>query len=954
VADPIATVPAPQEIAPPLSPSVPSGDTIPLVDRDGQVHQVPTAHAAQAVQSGNFGWLHGSSVPIVDPSTGLVKQVPSTEASKYLTSSGARIASGSEAAAQEHEARYGGIGGSLAAGGEGLARGLTAGLSDPLAVEAARTFGGEAAGEKTREHLAQIQATNPGISMGAELTGAIAPMFFGDEAGVADIIGSIPRGVDAAGGLAGQFASKLVGTEAASLLGRSGQKAIQGAARAIVEGGLWGAGSEVSASTLENRELTAESVMASAGHGALLAGALGGALGGLEPLGGHLMSQIREAAPFEGVLSDAADEQYIRALSPNKKSLIEQMKDRFGGEDATKRIADRIRTEGIVQAGDNIENIAQKSQKAEAAAVENLSGTVDKLGASGVRLQDAIDALEARASQFDQQLGYHSAAAAVRDTAENLRSIYPEGTPAISRTNRITEDGVKNIGERFGFGVRFGDDTAKTMNKVFSDAPPDAEGWARVWSVPDEGIEVRPTRFGDEDGKLAVNANIYKDGSHVGDLELTFSKAKNGELHVKHDVMELLPEAQQQGIGKALNEHAMNTYQDLGVHQVNLDAGMSGGRIAQARYGFSWPAEEGESYRRKFDQFLKARGVDAREAANLSTAALQGAGAVSDVEVNGQRVGREFLNTANWRGSKRLQPKMQMSGVEIPIKELLAQRRRLEGTINWQTDSVVASGRKAAGRTLEDAIMSAGDKASKASGDKTWLAEYKAAKARYSETRFINDVATDSAGAKLRNRLASPSDYGAMAMGAMVGGEGGHPLGGGLSGMLMGGVHHQVRQRGNATLAVLLDKLGTLGGLSETHAAQMSSLDSAITRALTRGGAHESAVKRGDFGARRFEKEAERIQSLAASPSAVDKHLTSQTMPIANHAPEIGAAVKAKTSAAVKYLSNQLPASFKEPPAPSLTPNAAKKSASNAEMTDFLRKVDAVEMGPDEIFRKVM
>jgi len=101
---------------------------------------------------------------------------------------------------------------------------------------------------------------------------------------------------------------------------------------------------------------------------------------------------------------------------------------------------------------------------------------------------------------------------------------------------------------------------------------------------------------------------------------------------------------------------------------------------------------------------------------------------VSDVEVNGQRVGREFLNTANWRGSKRLQPKMQMSGVEIPIKELLAQRRRLEGTINWQTDSVVASGRKAAGRTLEDAIMSAGDKSARASGDKTWLAEYKAAK----------------------------------------------------------------------------------------------------------------------------------------------------------------------------------------------------------------------------------
>jgi len=169
-------------------------DTIPLVDRDGQVHQVPTAHAAQAVQSGNFGWLHGSSVPIVDPSTGLVKQVPSTEASKYLTSSGARIASGSEAAAQEHEARYGGIGGSLAAGGEGLARGLTAGLSDLSRLKRLGRSVGKLRG-KNREHLAQIQATNPGISMGAELTGAIAPMFFGDEAGVADIIGSIPRGL---------------------------------------------------------------------------------------------------------------------------------------------------------------------------------------------------------------------------------------------------------------------------------------------------------------------------------------------------------------------------------------------------------------------------------------------------------------------------------------------------------------------------------------------------------------------------------------------------------------------------------------------------------------------------------------------------------------------------------------------------------------------------------------
>src|SRR5947209_17741439 len=84
------------------------------------------------------------------------------------------------------------------------------------------------------------------------------------------ILGSIPRGIEKSGALAGQIAEKLVGSSATSLAGRSGQKAIAGAARAIAEGGLWGAGSEASAATLENRDLTAESVISSAGHGALL------------------------------------------------------------------------------------------------------------------------------------------------------------------------------------------------------------------------------------------------------------------------------------------------------------------------------------------------------------------------------------------------------------------------------------------------------------------------------------------------------------------------------------------------------------------------------------------------------------------------------------------------------------------------------------------------------------
>src|SRR5947209_20541103 len=49
------------------------------------------------------------------------------------------------------------------------------------------------------------------------------------------ILGSIPRGIEKSGALAGQIAEKLVGSSATSLAGRSGQKAIAGAARAIAE-----------------------------------------------------------------------------------------------------------------------------------------------------------------------------------------------------------------------------------------------------------------------------------------------------------------------------------------------------------------------------------------------------------------------------------------------------------------------------------------------------------------------------------------------------------------------------------------------------------------------------------------------------------------------------------------------------------------------------------------------
>jgi hypothetical protein len=178
--------------------------------------------------------------------------------------------------------------------------------------------------------------------------------------------------------------------------------------------------------------------------------------------------------------------------------------------------------------------------------------------------------------------------------------------------------------------------------------------------------------------------------------------------------------------------------------------------------------------------------------------------------------------------------------------------------------------------------------------------------------------------------------------------------GGGIGGMVLGAAHKQLRERGNATLAVLLDKLGTLGGLSEVSKAAKAHLDDVVSMALAKNTTQRPTPKV-NYSSKRFDEEAERIKNLATSPNAVSNHLSKQTAAIANHAPEVAAGVNSKAAGAVKYLSSKLPASYRDPSSsPTLTPNAQKPAASNADMTKFLRTVDAVEKGPTEIFKDVM
>lgn len=323
-----------------------------MLTRQGQAVEVPDDQVQAAYQSGQYNFSSGAPVPVALPDGRIGTVEPKHLAETF--DMGGRIASRQEHREAELEAKYGGIGGSLAALGEGAARGISFGLSDPLAV----AFGGEEA----RQHLADVKEAHPVLSTGGEIAGAVAPLLFSGgtsaaatgaslarggaeavnlakgasalgragEAASAGIrgIGVLPRLTAEAGAGAERLAARLVGDGATSVGGRIAQTAIKKAAGAAAEGALFSAGQEVSEATLGNHELTAEKLLAGIGHGALMGGILGGALGGIGKAGSEATSAI--AAKMRPKLSELAGENAWKALSPLKKFTTEAEK-RAGG-----------------------------------------------------------------------------------------------------------------------------------------------------------------------------------------------------------------------------------------------------------------------------------------------------------------------------------------------------------------------------------------------------------------------------------------------------------------------------------------------------------------------------------------------------------------------------------------------------------------------------------------------
>jgi hypothetical protein len=242
-----------------------------------------------------------------------------------------------------------------------------------------------------------------------------------------------------------------------------------------------------------------------------------------------------------------------------------------------------------------------------------------------------------------------------------------------------------------------------------------------------------------------------------------------------------------------------------------------------------------------------------------------------------------------------------LADAKLTFKDAQKFRARIDDAIKWSTNPLApvnetTEALKGVRRALEGEIEQAGDRASKDLGE-DWLKNYKESKLRYRRLAVADDAAQDALDRRTANRAISPSDYG---VGAAVGMGLGAPVG-----LLGAAAHHLIRERGNATAAVLLDKIGAFRGIGRA----VGTIERETARGVGRAVGDEARVsvstKERAFGGS-FDKRREAVVEAAGNEEHAQA-IQAAVGGIAQHAPGTAAAFSKAAARATAYLASQLP-----------------------------------------------
>jgi hypothetical protein len=427
-----------------------------MVDGQGKDIQVAPDEAAGLLRQGAATFREDQVVP-VQTGKGVV-EMSARDAIDYFNSAEGRTQGGASSAAAVQEQRLqeelGGVGGQLAAAGYGAARGLTLGLSD-AAIAAV-------GGEQTRERLADYQRIDPGASLVGEGLGMVAPLIATGGGSSTGLLGKAATAVPRLGqAVEGALAAEAV-------LGRVGAAA----AGAAVEGGLYGIGQEISRTSIQDVPLTAERIVAAAGHGAILGGAAGGGLsalgallrGGASKLGdvgagllgqveatearlaGELAGSLPKAEGTMQALAGKAEREFALKSTGASAEAIQVL--RQGGPELEQRVVRQAMEDLPRAAGKEAGSLLSPAEKAAAAtkleadAAAKVAGLGDEMAQAGAKsdLKKLVQEFRAEKGLVETGMG--------RDAAGRYlpSSMGPEARKAMKETQEWLSD-LEKIGE---------------------------------------------------------------------------------------------------------------------------------------------------------------------------------------------------------------------------------------------------------------------------------------------------------------------------------------------------------------------------------------------------------------------------------------------------------------------------------------------------------------------------
>jgi hypothetical protein len=280
-----------------------------------------------------------------------------------------------------------------------------------------------------------------------------------------------------------------------------------------------------------------------------------------------------------------------------------------------------------------------------------------------------------------------------------------------------------------------------------------------------------------------------------------------------------------------------------------------------------------------------------------------------------------------------------LQDARISYQDLAAFRsQHIDPKINFETVAGKESQGAAALKSVRGAVEDEIERAM-GEGDPKLLEAYKDAKTQYARSKVVTKIVERSVTTRASNALLSPTDKGvglATAAGMLAGHLSPLAFAAGI-GSSMGA--RLIRERGNATAAVVLDKLASLHALQRASEQADRSLNS-IARATIEGGnayAHtHRAPQLEGYAAKR-----DIVLSAAQDPRVLTQSMQDVASPFATNHPTIAAAYATKATGAVSYLASQVPQA--EHPNPySLTPQLDKQHVPDDEKDRFDRKFDAV------------